>query len=132
MIGLAVYLNGKKLTVAGAEDLSVLNAIVDALGPLGKKTARIRRSRRVYLHLSVGGLTGRPDGLEDEHLSWVGLRPLRIGDTVSVRIVRTARPSQPQEARSAGGNVREINAKTRKLRAAREKPPTRAGTARRR
>ncbi len=132
MIGLAVYLNGKKLTVAGAEDLSVLNAIVDALGPLGKKTARIRRSSRVHLHLSVGGLTGRPDGLEDEHLSWVGLRPLRVGDTVSVRIVRTARPSRPQEARSAGGNVREINAKRRKLRDAREKEPTQARTGHRR
>ena len=125
MIALAVYLNGKKLTVAGAEDLCVLNAIVDALGPLGKTTARLKRTRRIHLHLSVGGLTGRPKGMEDEHLRWVSLRPLRVGDRVSVRIIRTTRASQHQSATSAGGNVREINEKRRSLRKAQAKglPP---------
>jgi hypothetical protein len=69
MIGMAVYLNGKRLTIAGAEDLRVLDATVTAAGPLGKAARRIAgRRNRVDLHLTVGELTGRPDGREDEHL----------------------------------------------------------------
>lgn len=41
MIAVAVYLNGKKLTVAGTDDLCVLNAIVNAVGELGKSTVPI-------------------------------------------------------------------------------------------
>jgi len=115
MIGLAVYLNGRKLTVAGAEDLSVLNAIVGAVGKLGKATARAGKRTGVRLHLIVGGLTGRPDGLEDEHLRWIDHRPLRVGDRVSVRIVRTTQPNKQQSAHSAGGNMQKINEKKIKL-----------------
>jgi hypothetical protein len=122
MIALAVYLNGKKLTVAGAEDLSVLNAIVSAVGELGKSTAGIARRRRsIDLHLSVGGLTQRANGAEDEHLRWISLLPLKVGDKVSVRLVRTDRPSEYQSAHSAGGNMQKINEKKRKLWAARRK-----------
>ncbi|HEX3837625.1 MAG TPA: hypothetical protein VHW25_11740 [Steroidobacteraceae bacterium] len=98
MIGLAVYLNGKKLTVAGAEDLGVLNTIVTAVGQLGKSTAPLGRRPSVNLHLSVGGLTNRGNAVEDEHLRWVPLRSLRVGDRVSVRIVRTDRASQYVDA----------------------------------
>jgi hypothetical protein len=115
MIGLVVYLNRKKLTVAGAEDLSVLNAIVSAAGKLGKSTVRLNRSRSPDLHLSVGGLTNRGGGVEDEHLRWVRLRPLRVGDRISVRIVRIDRADPYSSAHSAGGNMQEINAKRRKL-----------------
>ena len=41
MIGLAVYLNGKRLTVAGTEDLGVLNVIVNRVGQLGLWTPSI-------------------------------------------------------------------------------------------
>ena len=116
MIGLAVYLNGKKLTVAGAEDLSVLNAIVTAAGELGKSTARLGKRRSLNLHLHVGGLTHRRGGAEDEHLRWINLRPLRVNDRISVRIVRTDRPGEHVKASSAGGNMQQINEKKRKLR----------------
>jgi DNA-directed RNA polymerase subunit E'/Rpb7 len=115
MIGLAVYLNGKKLSVAGAQDLSVLNTIVSAVGQLGKSTARLGGRRSVDLHLSVGGLTNRGGGLEDEHLRWIRLRRLRVGDRISVRIVRTDRPDKHESASSAGGNMQQINQKKRKL-----------------
>jgi hypothetical protein len=118
MIGLAVYLNGKKLTVAGAEDLGVLNAIVTAGGELGKSTALFRKRRSVHVHLSVGGLTHRGDGVENEHLRWVGLRPLRVGDRISVRIVRTDRPSRHTNASPAAAHRREINERRLKLREA--------------
>jgi hypothetical protein len=110
MIGLAVYLNRKKLTVAGAEDLSVLNAIVNAVGTLGTK-ARVDKRKGVSLFLSVGGLTGRSGGLEDEHLRWVEHQRLRVGDRVSVRVVRTNKANKPRSAHSAGGNMQKIVAK---------------------
>ncbi|HEV2704024.1 MAG TPA: hypothetical protein VGV09_20530 [Steroidobacteraceae bacterium] len=114
MIGLVVYLNGKKLTVAGAEDLGVLHAMVTAAGKLGKTTAPLGKRRSVDVHLAVGGLTHRGDGVEDEHLRWIPLRPLKVGDRVSVRVVRTDRPSVHQTSHSAGGNRHEINEKRRK------------------
>jgi hypothetical protein len=125
MIGLAVYLNGKKLTVAGAEDLSVLNAIVSAAGGLGKSTALLGKRRSLNLHLSVGGLTNRGGGVEDEHLRWISLRPLRVDDRISVRIVRTDRPSKYVKASSAGGNMQQINEKKRKLWEAQKSRPSR-------
>jgi hypothetical protein len=38
------------------------------------------------------GSTLRPDGAEDEHLRWMGRQRLRIGDKITVRLVRTDRP----------------------------------------
>jgi hypothetical protein len=115
MIALAVYLNGKKLTVAGAEDLSVLNAIVTAVGKLGKSTAPLGKGRLPHLHLSVGGLTNRGGGLDDEHLGWIRLQSLSVGDKISVRIVRTDRPNKYKSATPAGGNMQKINERRRKL-----------------
>jgi hypothetical protein len=68
MIGLTVYLNNKKLAVAGADDLCVLNAIVNAVGELGKSTTRVGKRRTLDLWLSVGGLTRRPKRTEHERL----------------------------------------------------------------
>jgi hypothetical protein len=101
MIGLAVYLNGKRLTEAGAEDLGVLNAIVTAVGDLGASTAQLHAKRSVDLHLSVGGLTRRRDQVPDEHLRWVNLRRLKIGDRISVKIIRTANPDKYASATPA-------------------------------
>ena len=92
MIGLAVYLNRKKLTVAGADDLAVLNAIINAVGELGRSTIPLGKRGKPDLWLSVGGLTSRPEGTEDEHLSWVRHKRLRVGDKITVEVVRTERP----------------------------------------
>jgi hypothetical protein len=94
MIGLAVYLNRKRLTIAGAEDLCVLNAGITAVGDLGASTAPVHRKRSVDLHLSVGGLTRRLQKMPDEHLRWVNLRRLKVGDRISVKIIRTAEPDK--------------------------------------
>jgi intein/homing endonuclease len=94
MIGLAVYLNRKKLTVAGADDLGVLNAIVNAVGKLGQATERIGKRNAPDLFLSVGGLTRRSEGMENEHLRWVRMKRLRVGDKVTIQVVRTERPDK--------------------------------------
>jgi DNA-directed RNA polymerase subunit E'/Rpb7 len=101
MIGLAVYLNGKRMTVAGADDLCVLNAIVNAVGELGTSTVRVGKRRSVDLHLSVGGLTRRAKGKQDEHLRWTKHRRLKIGDKISVQIVQTDKPDAYTEAHVA-------------------------------
>jgi hypothetical protein len=89
MIALAVYVNRKKIAVAGADDLCVLNAIVNAVGTLGKSTAKVGKLRSTDLFLSVGGLTKRLDGAEDEHLRWTNHKRLRIGDKITIELVRT-------------------------------------------
>ena len=94
MIALTVYLNRKRLTMAGADDLAVLNAIVTAVGDLGASTAPVHPKRSIDLHLSVGGLTRRRDQAPDEHLRWVNLRRLKVGDRISIKIIRTAKPDE--------------------------------------
>lgn len=104
MIGLTVYLNRKKLTVAGTEDLGVLNAIVNAVGELGKLTARVGKRRSADLWLSVGGLTRRPKGAEDAHLRWISHKRLRVGDRITVQVVRTDRPDKSTGSTPAASN----------------------------
>jgi hypothetical protein len=94
MIGLAVYLNGKMLTVAGAEDLGALNAIVNAVGRLGRSTAPFGKRATRELWLSVGGLTRRSEGAEDKHPRWISMKRLRVGDKVTVKLVRTEQPDK--------------------------------------
>jgi hypothetical protein len=115
MIGLAVYLNRKRLTMAGAEDLCVLSAGITAVGDLGASTAPVHPKRSVDLHLSVGGLTRRAEKKPDEHLLWVNLRRLKVGDRISVKIIRTAKPDKYKSATPA---VRETKKqiKERKMR----------------
>jgi hypothetical protein len=104
MIGLTVYLNGKKLAVAGTEDLSVLNAIVNAVGELGKSTAQVGKRRAADLWLSVSGLTRRSKGAQDEHMRWIRHKRLRVGDRIAVQVVRTGRPDKPTGSTPAATN----------------------------
>ena len=115
MIGLAVYLNRKRLTVAGAEDLGVLNAIVTAVGDLGASTAQVHPKRSVDLHLSVGGLTRRAEKMPDEHLRWVNLRRLKVGDRISVKVIRTAKSDKYASATPAVRDTKK-QIKERKMR----------------
>jgi hypothetical protein len=115
MIGLAVYLNRKRLTVAGAEDLGVLNAIITAVGDLGASTAQVHPKRNVDLHLSVGGLTRRREKMPDEHLRWVNLRRLKVGDKISVKIIRAAKPDKYASATPAVRDTKK-QSKERKMR----------------
>jgi hypothetical protein len=89
MIAFEVSLNGKRVCIAGAEDLGVLNAIVSACGRLGKKTAPARPDETHDIFYSVGGLTSRRDPKKNVHLDWKSIAPLRVGDTVQVRVIET-------------------------------------------
>jgi hypothetical protein len=90
MIALEVRKNGKRVCIAGAEDLAVLSAHVTACGKLGKKTVPARPDDTTgEIHYSVGGLTARPDPKKDVHLSWKSIAPLRVGDVIEVRVLET-------------------------------------------
>src|SRR5688572_22135817 len=90
MIAFEVTLNGKRMCVAGAEDLAVLTTVISACGKLGKKTVPRRSGRPSYdIHYSVGGLTGRSDPTKDVHVRWKSVVPLNVGDVVQVRILET-------------------------------------------
>jgi len=105
MIALIVHLNGKRVAIAGADDLCVLHAIVTAAGELGKSTARVGKRRGVNMHMTVGGLTGRANQEADEHLRWVNLQRLRVGDKITVEIVRSDKPDQHASATPAVRDV---------------------------
>jgi hypothetical protein len=98
MIAFEVRINGKKICVAGARDLSVLDAAVAAVGTLGPRTKPSRpdgATNELYLH--VGGLTRRADKSRDVHLKWTNLfRELSVGDVVAIKVVEVAKADRPR------------------------------------
>ncbi len=76
-----IYLNNKKLCVAGVGELGVLSAHVTWVG----------KSRSKNLTLYVGGLTS-PD---KENVSWIRERRLNIGDEVRIKIVEAHSVDEP-------------------------------------
>jgi hypothetical protein len=114
MIALEVQLNGKRLCLAGAEELGLIYASISAMGLLDlsnqsqlvaemiEETGR----KRPYFHLVVGGPTDRGYGIEDSHLSWCNGVNISVGDTLGIRIVEIA-PSEadpPEGERPCGAS----------------------------
>ena len=90
MIAFEVKLNGKRVCIAGADDLAVLSTNIGAVGKLGKKTVPARPDETTgEIHYSVGGRTSRPDANKDVHVRWKPVAPLKVGDVIEVRILET-------------------------------------------
>lgn len=89
MLVLEVTVNGKRICVAGTEDLAVLTAIVSACGKLGSKTAPSREDESIDIFYSVGGLTGRRKPETDVHVRWKSVEPLAVGDVVQIRVLES-------------------------------------------
>lgn len=87
MIAFEVRLNGKRICIAGDEDLSVLNAIITACGPLGPKTVPARPGEPSEIFYSVGGLTSRPNPDTDVYVRWKSVAPLKVGDVIHVKVL---------------------------------------------
>lgn len=88
MVALEVKLNGKRVCIAGADDLTVLSAHVTACGKLGRKSAPRKLKGDTEIFYSVGGLSPRPKG-KDIYPKWKSVAPLRIDDVLEVKIVET-------------------------------------------
>jgi hypothetical protein len=102
VLAIEVEVNGKRLAVAGAKDLSVLSAGISATGLLGPDTFEFRKSpnRPPNIHLRAGGLTSRKT-VADEHLNWVDHLELKPGDTVTLRLVEVENPDAPTSSSPA-------------------------------
>jgi hypothetical protein len=102
MLALEVRLNGKRVCIAGAEDLGVLSAHVTATGKLGKKTLSVRPDDAPGdIFYSVGGLTRRNDPKKDVYVLWKSTAPLRVGDVVEVKILETEKVDRAKSRKSA-------------------------------
>jgi hypothetical protein len=102
MIALEVSLNGKRVCIAGAEDLAVLTTSVAAVGKLGQKTVPARPEETGgEFHYSVGGLTARQNPEKDVHLRWKSVAPLQVGDVIQVKILETDKVDPPRSRKKA-------------------------------
>ncbi len=102
VLAIEVEVNGKRLAVAGATDLSVLSAGISATGLLGPDTFEFRKTpnRPPNIHLRAGGLTSRK-AVPDEHLNWVDHLELKPGDTVTLRLVEVENADAPTSSSPA-------------------------------
>ena len=100
-----VYLNGKKLCLAGIGDDGVLTAITNWVcgGPY----------KAADLFLEVGGLISP----SQEHVNWIKQKPLRMGDEVRVKIVDADSVDRPIE-RYRANSARDIKSQKAYVRAA--------------
>jgi len=102
MIAFKVSVNGKRIYVAGRDDLAVLHAMVIASGKLGKKTVPARPEETTAdIFYQVGGLTSGRDPEKDVHLRWKSNSPLKVGDVIQVTVVETAKVDRPKSRRPA-------------------------------
>jgi hypothetical protein len=103
MIALEVKFNGKPVCIAGAEDLCVLTANINAVGKLGARTVPAERDNDSSpdLFYSVHGLTRRRDPEKDVHLRWTSITPLRLGDSVEVKVVEVEKADRPKSRQKA-------------------------------
>ncbi|HEY0073984.1 MAG TPA: hypothetical protein VGB77_07780 [Abditibacteriaceae bacterium] len=92
MICLEVYLNGKRICVAGAGDsgFTIANIIV-----LPKRTGNVEGEGRLA-NLDVGGRAN------NEHLQWTDFDKshLEIGDEVTIKIVESDTADEPIERKA--------------------------------
>jgi hypothetical protein len=101
MLGLKVSINGADPVICGADDLGVLMAGVHLAGQLGARTSHPRPGEKPDLWMRAGGMTSRPRGEGDEHINWIHHHALKVGDTVTIEIVQTDKPSEPVDRSAA-------------------------------
>jgi len=113
MLAMEVIKNGKRLCVAGAEDLGILAASFSAGGSLGRDTWQFAgETAKPQMRLRVGGITSRK-GEADKHLDWVGQMEIKAGDVVTLKFVEVDKADSPvesQDPRGASGGREQLDA----------------------
>jgi hypothetical protein len=106
MIALRVKINNQPAVTGGAEDLSVLTAIVTATGKLGEKThpAKLGDIDLAEIDFRLGGLTSRAVGVTNEHVCWLENIALTVGDKLSIEVVETDITDPIASSRSSEAN----------------------------
>lgn len=101
MIVLKVELNGETITIAGREDLCVLNAMVGGSGVLGSESGGTKTEKQKSdLVLNVGGLGARSDEDQGTHYNWVPQNKLSVGDRVEITILEQSNADLPIEEKT--------------------------------
>lgn len=90
VLAIEVEVNGKRLVVAGAEDLALLSAQIAA--GVGSDNATIQVD--TDFHLTVMALTS-PRSARMANLTWCNGLPLQVGDSITFRIVQVEQPDPP-------------------------------------
>ena len=96
MIGLEVAVNGKRLCVASLSDGTVSATVATVQRPIVRRPRRPEARGDGSIWLAVAGYVETPTA--HEHPWWVppsAAPKLRVGDTVTVRVVNTSRPDKP-------------------------------------
>ena len=91
VLAIEVEINGKRVVVAGAKDLSLLSAGIGASGSSDKDTVQ----RDAAVHLTVMGLTSPKSPSRIANLTWINGLPLQVGDSITFRIVQVEHPDPP-------------------------------------
>jgi hypothetical protein len=97
MFALRVRINDEEPVTGGAEDLSVISAGVTGVGLLGPASIPSRPDEGQEFFISLGGLSPETPDSEREHLYWIKLRYLKVGDKVTIEIIETDTASPVQE-----------------------------------
>jgi hypothetical protein len=108
MVAFEGHWNGRGLCTAGVGERGVLTAMAS----WGKRASRHRGTGDVIvgkfeeeLSFEVGGLTQDRDGAS-VHVKWAR-RKLRPGDEIRIKVVRAARPDEPQSSRREDSELAE-------------------------
>src|SRR3954469_15196494 len=93
VLAIEIELNGKRLTIAGAEDLALLSAQIAAgVGP-ERRALQVKDA----FHLTAMGLRSSTSGSRMANLTWINGRALQMGDSVTFRIVQVETPDSPAQ-----------------------------------
>src|SRR2546425_11386444 len=90
VLAIEVEVNGKRLLVAGAEDLALLSAQI-AAGVGSENTVGVDTS----VHLSVMGLTSSQSSSRMANLTWINGLSLQLGDSITFRILQVEKADPP-------------------------------------
>lgn len=101
MIAFEVSVNGKRVCVAGAEDVQALQVNVAASGKLGTKSvlAPWEEGDGIDMSYVAGGLIRTSPPGKDVYAWWDTGTPLKIGDEVTVKIVEVETADAPESRR---------------------------------
>lgn len=86
MIALEVKINNKVVTVAGRQDLCVLNAMIGAMGSLGKP---ISSQHEKLIEFNVCGVAKDTELNMGTKYNWLPKTELGVGDEITIKIVNT-------------------------------------------
>lgn len=98
MIALKVRINEAAPVLAGREDLGVLTAVLNCVGPLGALAQPVEGHEEPELFFHLGGMTSRAG--QEDHLLWINHQALGLGDRVEIEVVDADRadPTLSSEA----------------------------------